>query len=116
MTYVPTVPPSQTPPSPRTRELASLLQKVLEEYRKSHPSLTSSEIRGAFKLAYMSTRGGSQRIAVFLSLGVALLVGLLALGLFVFESGGGTDWVTAMPVVVMAVIFLLLVLLKVRSR
>jgi hypothetical protein len=116
MTYVPTVPTPPTPPSPRTRELASLLTKVLEEYRKSHPALTSAEIRGAFKLAYRSTGDVKGRVAVFVSLVVVLLVGFMALGLFVFDSGGEADWTTAMPLVVMVVIFLLLVMLKMRSR
>jgi len=112
MTYVPMVPTPPTPPSPRTRELASLLAKVLEEYRKTHPAVTQGEIRAAFKLAYMAGRDGKQAVAV----GVALLVGLLAFGLFVAESGGEAEWVAAMPVLVMVVIILLLVVVRIRSR
>ncbi len=116
MTYVPTVPTPPTPPSPRTRELASLLTKVLEEYRKTHPAVTSGEIRAAFKLAYMAGRDGKQAVTVGLAVGVAILLGVVAVGLFVAESGGEAEWVTAMPVLVIVVIILLLVVVRIRSR
>jgi len=74
MAYIPTVhhTPSM-PPSPRTRELAGLLTKVLEEYKKSHPGTSDAEIRAAVRLAQLSSRSGNQALPAILSVSGSVL-------------------------------------------
>ena len=91
MAYVPVVvpPTNQPPPSPRTRELAGLLTKVLDEYTKAHPAVSKAEIRAAFRMAQMTTGQDSTRTALVLSLGLGVMIFVLALGLFFARAGGG---------------------------
>jgi hypothetical protein len=120
MTYVPVVvpPTNSPPPSPRTRELAGLLTKVLDEYTKAHPAVTKAEIRTAFRMAQMTTGRDSKRIVLALVFGVMVLV--FSVGLFFARAGGGevvTD--DSAPMLIMAVIILLGVLaaaIAVKSR
>lgn len=120
MAYVPMVPHSPSPPpSPRTRELAGLLTKVLEEYKKSHPATSDAEIRAAVRLAQLSTRSGNQAQTAILSLGVGLLAAGVAAGIVFFRAGGGGDMEPAFPMIIAAVaifLALILVLVKVASR
>jgi hypothetical protein len=119
MTYVPIVPHSpSSPPSPRTRDLASLLTKVLEEYRKTHPATTDAEIRAAVRLAQLTSRSGNPAVPLLVSLCLGLLVAGVLGALFFFRSAGGAEFGPEMPMVVMAlVVFLAIVaiLVKVRS-
>lgn len=118
MTYVPVVPSPPTPPSPRTRELAGLLTKVLEEYKKTHPALTQSEIKAAFRLAGLATRSSSSAAPLVLSLGLGILVAGLFAGLLFFRSAGGTEMGSEVPMIIVALIVFIAILMfavKVRS-
>ena len=120
MSYVPIVTPTTPqPPSPRTRELAGLLTKVMEEYRVAHPSVSDAEVREAVRLAQAATGGNKALVALTLSLGIGLLAaGLLAFFLFA-RSGGGVELEGSMPMVVLAVILfvgVLAVAAKAASR
>lgn len=120
MTYVPIVTPSpaSTPPSPRTRELAGLLTRVVEEYSAAHPGVTQAEIRQAIQITQLSARGGSRNASLVVMLVVGLLVGGLTLGLFVAE-GGGLPWEGAFPVLIFAIILLValaMIVFKMVSR
>jgi len=120
MAYIPTVhhTPSM-PPSPRTRELAGLLTKVLEEYKKSHPGTSDAEIRAAVRLAQLSSRSGNQALPAILSVSVGLLAAGVAAGLVFFRAGGGGEMEPTLAMVVFAVtVFLaiIMVLVKVVSR
>ena len=76
MTYVPIVPP--TPTSPRTRELADQLARVMAEFEQTHPSVTRAEKRQAARLALEATRSSDAGpVAVVLGLIVLLILGLL---------------------------------------
>ena len=101
MTYVPVpiIVPEDSP-SPKTRELAGLLTRVIAEYETHHPSVTPGEIRSALHLAAQS--GG--RGAAPKGLLVALLGGLMVfagLAVFYLSSSG------AEPVEVPTVAFII---------
>lgn len=127
MIYVPIVPtvvaPPQ-PPSPRTRELAGLLGKVLEEYKKAHPSTTQTEIRAAIRLAATSAApGGRAAVALALTAVIGGVVAMMVLGIFLSQGGGGGDSgsmsqypVVAITVAVLGVVLLGVFLFKLRSR
>lgn len=112
MAYVPIVPATPSPPpSPRTRELAALLTRVLEEYRKSHPATTDAEVRAAVRLAQLSTRSGSQATPLLVSLALGILVAGVLAGVFVLRSGEGLEWSAGMPMVIFAIVTFLAVLM-----
>lgn len=119
--FIPVVPSgAPTPPSPRTRELAGLLTKVLDEYQKSHPAVTPTEMRAAVRLAQSSVKGGGPVIPLAVSLGLGLLVAGLMAGLLFVRSGGDVAQWTSAPIaifVLVALIALIMVLvLKSVSR
>jgi len=104
MSYVPIVTSTYVPPpSPRTRELAELLGKVLEEYTKAHPATTTAEVRAAIRLAQTSAGPDRTKLAVGLSLGVGLGVMMLTLGLFFFRSAGEVEIPAILPMMLVAV-------------
>lgn len=112
MFFVPVVPPQ--PPSPRTRELADLLGRVIEEYEKHHPAVTGSEVRAAVEMATRSSKVAGSPAAAAL---VAGLVALLLAGGFVFMAVNGGEFPAqdipiAAAVAVVAVILGVVVLLK----
>jgi hypothetical protein len=114
MFFVPIVPSSPAPPlSPRTRELAGLLQRVLDEYTRTHPATTKAEIRAAIRMAQV--RGGSDmtKVAAGLSVVLGLGVAMLLAGLFFFRAGGEASIRAISPMIIMVVIALLLVVLVV---
>lgn len=122
MTYVP-VPPTVTPQpsSPRTRELASLLTKVVDEYRGAHPSVSGKEIREALRMTQVTAGGSKAPVAVAVSLALGLLVMGLTLGLVFLGRGGGIELGdgTSMPMIVLAItVFLGIVVaaIKVANR
>ena len=118
MTYVPVVtstPPP--PPSPRTRELAGLLTKVLEEYSKAHPAVTKAEIRAAVRLAQMTAGPDRTKVATVLSLALGLGVAFLTLGLFYFRSAGDVEYGPFFPMIILAMIVLIgVVALAVKAK
>ena len=108
MSYVPIVPSTYAPPpSPRTRELAELLGKVLEEYSNAHPAVTKSEVRAAIRMAQMSAGPDQTKLALGLSLGIGLGVMMLTLGLFYFRSVGDVEITAIFPMVILGIIVLL---------
>jgi len=120
MTYIPVVPSvPPPPPSPRTRELASVLTKVLDEFKKAQPSTTSAEIRAALRLAQMSASPGNPALPAILSVGLGLLFAVLALGFFFFRSAEGVEIGPIMPMIVLGLIVfvgILAVAIKTMSR
>lgn len=119
MSYVPIVTSTYVPPpSPRTRELAGLLSKVLEEYTKAHPATSKTEIRAAIRMAQMSSGPDRTKVAAV----VSLLVGgwvAFALVYFFFRRTGGMEVGASLPFIILFVIFFLMIVLaivKARSR
>lgn len=120
MSYVPIViPHTPQPPSPRTRELAGILSKVLDEYQKAHPSVTGAEMRAAIRIAQSSTGRNKTPVALALSLGIGLLVMALTLGLVFMGRSGDIELGSSIPMIVVAVmVFLgiLMAVVKISSR
>lgn len=122
MTYVPIVVPPNQQASPRTRELAGLLGKVLEEYKKTHPAVTDAEVRMALRLASSSVGSvNAAKIAVLAGV-LALMVGVLVVGLFAGGGAEGTGGGVEAPatfsmiIAVLVVLFgVLAVVIKMRS-
>lgn len=121
MSYIPIVIPPTTPqpPSPRTRELAEILAKVLEEYQKAHPAVTGAEMREAIQIAKSATEGNKKPVAVILSLGIGLVLMVTVLGLVFLRSGGGIELGSSMPMVILGIMVFLgivVVVIKAASR
>lgn len=121
MMYVPIVPHTPMPPlSPRTRELAGILSKVLDEYMKAHPKATKAEIKAAIRMANQSVGPGGNALGLALSVGLGVLMAVLGLGFFVFQGGAGEiDFRSAMPMIVISLIIglgLVAVLVKAMNR
>lgn len=116
MTYVPVVtPPPSSTPSPRTRELAELLARVLEEYRKSHPEVKSQEIRAAVRLALRSAQPGGgdrARLVVSLGLGIAVFLG----GLVFLQVSGESAVEPMLPGAVLVLLILLALMFVIIRR
>lgn len=92
MLYVPVVPyVPHDPPSPRTRELAGLLSRVIDEYEKHHPAVTGTEIRAAINLAARGSKAGSPveaRAVAGVLAGILVLLG--GVGFFLARGGAST--------------------------
>lgn len=107
MTYVPIVTPTTVPPpSPRTRELAQLLAKVLDEYTKAHPATSKAEIRAAIRMAQMSAGPDRSKAVVGISLALGLGVMMLTLGLVFFQRAGGAPIEPNLSMVILVIIVL----------
>jgi hypothetical protein len=119
MSYVPIVTPptAAQPVSPRSRELAGLVTKVIDEYTKAHPATSGAEVRVALKLAQAATGKDNTAVAVGISLALGLGVLALTLGLFFFRSSGGEmEFRPIMPAIIMALIVLFGLVAVVVSR
>ena len=119
MVFIPPASSPTVPPSHRTREMANLLTRVLEEYRKSHPATTDAEIRAAVRLAQLASRSGNQAVPAILAVSIGLLVAGVLAGFLFFRSAGGVEIGTGSPMIIMGVVFVLLVFLmaiKLRNR
>lgn len=117
MLYVPVVVPP-TPPSPRTRELAELLGRVIEEYEKHHPSVTGSEVRAALQMASQSSKTVAPAAALVAGVGLAFLFAGLAAFFFVQGgslSGGDLPW-NAVVLVFMSVIAVAFLLKRLAGK
>lgn len=113
MYFVPIV-PHDAPPSPRTRELADLLGRVIQEYEQHHPAVTGSEVRAAAHLAIQrsSKTGGVYRRVALVAAGL-----VAALGAFVLVAvKGGSPGGDATPVVPVAIAVLGIALMAVVLR
>jgi len=116
MIFVPVVPPSSSqPPSTHTREVANLLTRVLEEYRKAHPSVSDAELRAALRLAARGGGGREKRMVAFLVWG---LVAVLGVGIFTLTMVGGEGGGGGMEGFVLVAVFLvvLVVVAVLKSR
>ncbi|HKJ02461.1 MAG TPA: hypothetical protein VJ997_08405 [Longimicrobiales bacterium] len=106
MAYVPVVVPPQ-PPSPRTRELAQLLGRVIEEYEKHHPAVTGPEVRGALRMAARSSKAAAVPAAA-LAAGLGLVLLLAGVAAFLLVQGGspsgGTPGLNGLVIVLASVI------------
>jgi len=85
MSYVPIVPPTPTPPSPRVRDLADQLSQVIAEFERTHSAMSNSEVRQATQLAVRG-RGASGPGAVPILIVLTLAVGIAVF--FFFAVGG----------------------------
>ncbi|MHB1191896.1 MAG: hypothetical protein ACYC6F_02525 [Longimicrobiales bacterium] len=115
MLYVPFIPPPATPPSPRTRELAGLLGRVIEEYEKHHPAVTGPEVRAAVRMALeTSSRKGSPALGIAVGVAAALVAG----GLFaLLAANEGQMPQSTVPMVAIAVaLFAVLVVVAMVKR
>jgi len=100
--YVPVVPHvPHDPPSPRTRELAGLLSRVIEEYENHHPAVTGSEVRAALAMATRTSRGGTMeaRAVAGILAGFFVLLG----GVAFFVMRGGSIDVESLPMVAVTI-------------
>ncbi len=117
MIYVPIVVPTQVPPpSPRTRELAGLLDKVLEEYTKAHPATTRAEIRAAIRMAQMSAGPDRTKVAVGVSLALGVSLAMGVLGFAFFQSAGGVEFRAALPFILIVLFGILAAVIAVKKR
>ncbi len=117
MSYVPIVTPTPSPPSPRSRELADLLRRVIEAYEEGHSTTTRAEIRAATRLA-LSKAGPSRLGAPIVALTLGGLMALL-LGVFVFlrQSGGLVDLPSSVPIIGVGIVTIALAAVAViRAR
>jgi hypothetical protein len=117
MSYVPIVVPPPQPPSPRTRELADLLARVIVDFEQRHPSVTGQEVREASRLAVQASHGSDAPARlVALALGGLLA---LAVGGFVFlrqSTGGAASGSVPVPVLVIGISIAILALLAIALR
>jgi len=90
MSYVPMVPPSaRTRMSPRARELATQIEKAIQDFQRSYPDTPQRDVQEALRtLAGDSeTAPASRRVlAMTVAGGIAALIGVLV---FAANSDGG---------------------------
>jgi hypothetical protein len=119
MSYLPYLAPSEkTKLSPRARELATQIEKVIQEFQRSYPDTPSGDVQQALTaLTGDSNRPPASRNVLVMTLagGIAALVGVL---FFLRESGGGAPALPAdsMLWIVASVIGLIAVAAVVRRR
>ena len=111
MLYVPVI-PHRPDPSPRARELADLLGKVLDEYEKYHPSLTAREVRAALEIAARRSRSATLASREAVMAGVALAMAAAGAAVLFARGGGGPG--TAPVGIVLAIIVLVAVIVLAR--
>ena len=117
MYFVPIVPSSGTgaPVTPRTRELADLLGRVIEEYEKHHPAVSGSEVRQAMDLALQrSQKGGADvaRLALAAGLGGLAVAGVLA---YLVMGGGVSSEAAPMAYVAIGIFAVLVTLILAKK-
>jgi len=100
------IPHHESPPSPRTRELADLLGKVVEEYEKYHPAITGREVRSALRLAERSSHAAAAGGRTMALVGGAL--GAVVAGTFIWVANRGGSWEGGAPVALVAAIIAVL--------
>jgi hypothetical protein len=120
MAYVPIVPPSdRTRMTARARELATQLERVIQEFQRSYPDTPKRDVQEALRaLSGDADRApGSRRlVAALVAGGVGALVAIL---IVLEETSGGLAGTLgeAAPWIVMGAIFLLaLVMVALRRR
>ena len=90
MSYLPYLAPSEkTKLSPRARELATQIEKVIQEFQRSYPDTPPGDVQQALTaLSGDSNRAPAPRNVLVMTLagGIAALVGVL---FFLRESGEG---------------------------
>lgn len=113
MLYVPVIPHREDPPSPRTRELADLLGRVIQEYEKSHPSVTGREVRAALEIAVRGSRSGAAGGRQAALVGVAIAGAAAGVFAWFAAQGGNSE---AAPVAILTGILALVAVLVVIRR
>jgi hypothetical protein len=112
--YVPVIPPP--PPSPRTRELADLLTRAIEEYEKYHPNVSGAEVRAALQMAATrSVRRASPHVWALVGGSVALVLGG-AVAFLVSNQGGMSENAVTVVAVSVLIFGTALVLAMLKSR
>ena len=115
MSYVPIVVPPPQPPSPRTRELADRMARLIVEFEGQYPTATRAEVREAARLALQATNRGSSVAPV-----AAVVLGTLALGagigVYFLSVEGGLERLPPPALLVASVIGLAAVLAVVFGR
>ncbi len=119
MSYLPYLPASeQSKLSPRARELATQIEKVVQDFQRSYPDTRPGDVQEALRAASGgsdATPDSRRLLATSLAGGIAALVGVL---FFVRESGGeslGVQPSAMIWVVLGAIVFLGVVALARRS-
>ena len=114
MSYEPIVVPPPQPPSPRTRELADRMARVIVEFEGQYPTATRAEVREAARLALQSTSRGSSLAPVgAVALGVLALVGGVVVYFLAVEGAPGS---VPPPIVLIASIIGLAAVLALAFR
>ena len=89
MSYVPIVVAAPQPPSPRTRELADQLSRVISDFEQSHPTVSRAEVRHATQLALRASRRGSDVAPGTALAVVSIVLIMVGLGVVLTQRGGG---------------------------
>jgi len=112
MSYVPIMSPSdRTQVSPRARELATQIEKVVQDFQRSYPDTRPADVQQALRVAAGgsdSTPDSRRVLSMTVAGGVAALVGVL---FFMRESTGEASglpadlmvWVVVGVIVILAV-------------
>jgi len=101
--YVPT---GGSPPSAQAQELGQRLYEVVDQYRRDHPGIATSEVGDAFKIGWGLVRSGpgasdsTQRSLVAVMLGLAIAGAAAAL----FMTGGFPGMTSSPVFVVLGVL------------
>jgi len=96
MPFVPYVAPA--PPSPRAQELGRQLSETIEKYCQENPNMSWSAIRQEMALAQRGAGAGKQLVAI------ALVIGLLILGVIGFYIVNRQPDMTNPPMLLMIVV------------
>jgi hypothetical protein len=118
MLYVPIVTPptsSQAPASPRARELASQIEKLIQDFQRSYPDTKPADIQEAMRIAWGGsevTTSARRLVAVMLGLGMAALAGAL----LYFRSGVDVEIPWVMVAVVAGIVLVLAVAVAARRE
>jgi ferric-dicitrate binding protein FerR (iron transport regulator) len=119
MAYVPMIPPTErTRMSARARELATQLERAIQEFQRSYPDTPAKDIREALRaLSGDADRAPASRraLAGALAGGIAALIAAV---IVMEESGGGLSGGLGAsgPWIAMVVIVFFLVVMRLRRR
>lgn len=112
--FVPMVPHNASPPSPKTRELADLLTRTIQEYEKYHPNVSGAEVRTALQLAAQGSKRAvpDARLVMVAGTLAALLVGFLVVAMRGGDTAPGSPGMIAIAVAVFLIVGLVVLLVR----